>query len=192
MMRTMRLITCRAWLLVGMLVVLVLVWALFHRQITHRLAVNLILQSKNPSEQFFEELAKQPDNPGEFLARSWATGRVPHRQLVAAFLKEKATTNSPWSERIEPLVLAGTADGDLSVRELALATMEARRDARLFECARSQLADIDPMVRLLGLDYLRRAAPQDGVPILMKLLDDADLRVVTGAEVALMHWSGED
>jgi thiol-disulfide isomerase/thioredoxin len=48
------------------------------------------------------------------------------------------------------------------------------------------------MVRLLGLNYLRKTEPQLAVPILIPLLDDRDLRVVAEAEVALMRWSGED
>ena len=128
MTRATRLVTRRTWLLVGLLLVLVLIWATFHRQITQKLAVSLILQSKSPSEEFFEGLAKQSGNPAKFLERSWATGRVPHRQLVAAFLKDKAITKLSWFERVEPLVQAGTSDADMSVRELALAIMQKSCD----------------------------------------------------------------
>jgi thiol-disulfide isomerase/thioredoxin len=89
-------------------------------------------------------------------------------------------------------VLAEATDGDASVRELALAALEASQSPRLFESASAQLDDLDPMVRMLGLDYLRKADPQRSVPVVMHLLDDADLRVVAGAEGALMRWSGED
>jgi thiol-disulfide isomerase/thioredoxin len=111
---------------------------------------------------------------------------------VAAFLKDKALTNPPWFARAERLVLAEATDGDASVRELALAALEASQSPRLFESASAQLDDLDPMVRMLGLDYLRKADPQRSVPVVMHLLDDADLRVCGWRRRALMHWSGED
>ena len=48
------------------------------------------------------------------------------------------------------------------------------------------------MVRLLGLDYLRKADPTNAVPVLIRLLDDSDPRVVAAAEVNLMRCTGED
>jgi len=90
------------------------------------------------------------------------------------------------------LLFAGAIDGDASVRELALATLQASHNPQLFEFAMVQLTDLDPMLRLLGLDYLRKNDSQRAVPAVMQLLDDPDLRVVTAAEVNLMRWSGED
>jgi hypothetical protein len=105
---------------------------------------------------------------------------------------DNATSNALWFARAEPLVLAGAVDGDASVRELSLAALEISRNPRLFEFAAAQLEDLDPLVRLLGLDYLRKVDPQHAVPVIIRLLDDPDLRVVAGAEIALMRWSGED
>jgi thiol-disulfide isomerase/thioredoxin len=59
-------------------------------------------------------------------------------------------------------------------------------------CARAQLQDPDPLVRQLGLDYVRQTNAQQGVPVAIGLLDDPDLRVVASAEVALMRWTGQD
>jgi thiol-disulfide isomerase/thioredoxin len=182
----------RTGFLGGILLVLILVWAFFHRQINRPLVVHLLLNSDSPREEFFGETVRESSDPVDFLNRCWATGKVAHRQLVAALLKDMAQTNPPWFARAEPLVLAGTTDGDASVRELALAALEASRSPRLFESASAQVADLDPMVRLLGLDYLRKADPQRAVPVVMQLLDDTDPRVVAGAEGALMRWSGED
>jgi peroxiredoxin len=78
------------------------------------------------------------------------------------------------------------------VRELALATLEAERNPQLFDAARTQLTDADPMVRLTGLNYLRKIDAQRGVPIFISLLDDSDLRIVAAAELALSRWTGED
>ncbi len=184
--------TPRAWVLGGLLVLVGLTAALFHRQIRRAIAVQLALRSSNPSEALFDRLASQSAQPAHFLERCWGTGRVAQRRLVAEFLKESAQTKPPWFREAEPLVLAGARDADTSVRELALATLEARHDTRLFECAREQLSDVDPLVRLMGLDYLRRCNARQGVPVVIPLLDDPDLRVVTSAEAALTRWSGLD
>jgi thiol-disulfide isomerase/thioredoxin len=182
----------RTAFLLGVLVLLLPLWAFFHAQIDARLSLYFLLNSKGPREEAFSELVARYGDPLEVLNRSWATGKVTHRALVATFLRANVATNPPWSNRAEPLLLAGSADGDLSVRELSLAALEAQRSPRLFERARAQLNDVDPAVRMLGLNYLRKADPQRAVPVVMQLLDDLDLQVVASAEVGLMRWSGED
>jgi peroxiredoxin len=51
---------------------------------------------------------------------------------------------------------------------------------------------VDPILRLLGLDYMKNVQPQQGLPAVIRLLDDPDRRVLAVAEVVLMRWSGED
>jgi thiol-disulfide isomerase/thioredoxin len=184
--------TARTWALAAILGLLLVSWLLFHHQINHALAVQLFLHSNSPSEELFAELAAQSKDPADFLQRSWATGKIPHRQFVAAFLKNQAEANSPKLSRIEPLVLACAIDADTSVRELGLASLGAAHNPHMFEAARVQLDDPDPSVRLLGLEYLRRCDPKLAVPALVRLLDDPDLEIVTGAEVGLRRCSGED
>jgi thiol-disulfide isomerase/thioredoxin len=154
--------------------------------------VHLLLASNGPREETFDKLTGEFADPVGFLNDCWATGKITHRQLVAGFLKSCAATNPPWFAGAEPLVLAGANDADMSVRELALATLEISRNPRLFECAREQLNDPDPLVRRLGLEYLRKADPKKTLPIIVPLLDDPDLQLAAAAEVALMRWSGED
>jgi thiol-disulfide isomerase/thioredoxin len=182
----------RTWTLAGILVVLIVSWVFFHREINHGLALHLFLSSKSPREELFQELATQSHDPAKFLESCWATGKIPHREFVAAYLKEQAVGNSPLVSRIEPLVMACAIDGDASVRELGLAALDAAHNSRMFEVARAQLDDLDPLVRDLGLDYLRKCDPKRAVPILVRLLDDPDLGIVTRAEVSLRHLSGED
>ena len=184
--------TTRTWVLASVLLLALATWFALHQQINRFLAINLLLRSESPHEEVFEELAAQLADPTEFLERCRATGKVPHRQLVAAFLSRKATENPGWFAGAQELVLEGAADPDMSVRELALAALQSRADPRLFDCARAQLTDLDPLVRQLGLDYLRRLDARRTVPIIMELLDDLDLRVAASAEVALMNWTGQD
>jgi thiol-disulfide isomerase/thioredoxin len=117
---------------------------------------------------------------------------VPHRQLVVSFLRNQSTRKPSWFGRIHPLLWEAATDPDMSVRESALATLQSAADPSLFEVACAQLSDPDPLARQLGLDYLRRLEAQQAFPTVIKLLDDPDLRVVASAEVALMHWTGQD
>lgn len=182
----------RTVLLFAMLPALLVLSVLFHRQITYPLAVRMLLNSATPREEAFFDLAKQAEDPVSLLNRCWATGKIPHRELVASFLNANVQANPDWFARAEPLVLSATADADESVRELGLAILAAQRNPRLFECARAQLTDVDPLLRLLGLQYLRKTEPKRAVPVLIGLLDDPDLRVVAEAEVTLARWSGQD
>jgi thiol-disulfide isomerase/thioredoxin len=180
------------YVLGAVLVVLALTWVVFHRQVNRSLGVTLLLRSASPREELFEQLASELADPTPLLERCWATAKVPQRELVVSFLKKQATANPKWFTNAQRLVVAGTADPDMSVRELALATLQSRADLKLFPCARAQLQDPDPLVRQLGLDYLRQGNAEQGVPVVIGLLNDPDLRVVTRAEVALMHWTGQD
>jgi thiol-disulfide isomerase/thioredoxin len=167
-------------------------WILFHRQVQQTLGVALLLRSQSPSDEAFEQIPAGLADPVPVLERLWDTGKVPHREMVISFLRDHATTNANWFTNAQKLLWAGTSDPDMSVRELALATLQLRGDARLFDCAVAQLQDPDPLVRLLGLEYLRKFDAHRALPIVIGLLDDPDLRVVATSEVALMRWTGQD
>ena len=184
--------TCRTYVLGSVLVLLGCAWLLFHRQVQQTLDMALLLRSEDPSDEAFEQVSAGLSDPVPLLQRLWDTGKVPHRQMVISFLRAQATTNASWFTHAQSLVLAGASDPDMSVRELALATLQLRGDPSLFDCAAAQLRDPDPLVRLLGLEYLRKFKPERALPMLIGLLDDSELRVVTTAEVTLMRWTGQD
>lgn len=179
-------------MLLGLLVALVLTWAGFNHQIQRSLAAHTLLNSKSPREELLDQAAKDSDDPARFLERCWATGKITHREFVAGFLKNHAGANSTWLDQAEQLMLACTIDADSSVRELGLAALEAQHSPALFRAAEAQLDDVDPLIRLLGLDYLRKSDSTNAVPLLIRLLDDTDPRVVAAAEVDLMRCTGED
>jgi thiol-disulfide isomerase/thioredoxin len=185
-------VTRRTGVLAVALLASMLVWILFNHSLYRPYAAHLLLRSENPSGELFDEMVGQADDPVNLLQRCWDTGKITHRQLVATFLKNHAAANLPWFKRAEPLVAACTTDADFSVRELGLAAEEACHSRRLFESAQAQLHDPDPLARLLGVDYLRKADLKRSVPLLIHLLDDPDLRVVAAAELDLMRLSGED
>ncbi|MGH7969982.1 MAG: HEAT repeat domain-containing protein, partial [Limisphaerales bacterium] len=180
------------WVLVGALSALLLTWGLFHQSIDRALSTRLLLHSAAPREEFFRETVRESGDPANLLRQCWATGRIVQRVLVAQFLSESVASNLSLVNALQDLVFAGAADVDVSVRELALATLDALKSPRLLECCRAQLDDADPMVRLLGLQYLRKSNAREAVPLAVRLLDDGDPRVAAEAEVALMRWSGQD
>jgi len=182
----------RLWGLAAILVVLAASWVLWHKPIERAVTSALLLRAESPSQDSLFDLANELTDPTEFLQQCWDTGRVVHRQEVAAYLKEKAVSRAPWLANVQRLIVEATADADMSVRELAFGTMEILDDPHLIDCARQQLADPDPLVRNLGLEYLRKADPKQGVPLVIPLLDDPDPRVVARAEVALKRWTNQD
>lgn len=182
----------RKWTLVAVLLVAILSWIFFHTRIDSALSLRLFLNSNNPPEEVFEDLAGQSGDPIDFLQRSWATGRVVHRQFVAQFLKDNASKNLPWFSRAEPLLLACAIDADASVRELGLGAMDNSHHPKLFDAAKFQLDDLDPLVRQIGLGYLRKSDPKKALPLVIRMLDDPDLRIVAEAEVGLSRWTGQD
>jgi thiol-disulfide isomerase/thioredoxin len=182
----------RSGLLVGLLAVLLVVWGLFHDQIDYALGVRFLLSAPSPREEVFNGLVDRSTHPDQMLRRCWNTDKVVHRQWVVNYLSENAASNAPWLDRLDDILVAGTTDPDMSVRELALATLDARRRPQLFECAQFQLKDLDPLLRLLGLEYLKKTDPRRAIPVIVPLLDDPDLRIQAEAELCLMRWSGED
>jgi thiol-disulfide isomerase/thioredoxin len=182
----------RKWTLVGLLFLALLSWLLFHTRINHELSLHFFLNSENPREELFEELVTRSENPLDFLQRAWRTGKVVHRQFVANYLKESASRKPTWFAHAESLLISCVTDADASVRELGLAAMEACHNPHLIEAAQFQLNDLDPLVRQLGLGYLRKSDSHKALPMLIRLLDDPDLRIVTEAEVGLTRSTGED
>src|SRR5262245_9031186 len=140
------------YVLGAVLLLLVITWVFFHRQLNQSLSVAFLLRSQSPREEVFEQLASGFSDPTALLERCWSTAKVPQRQLVVSFLRNQATANPKWFTNAQQLVLAGTIDPDMSVRELALATLQSRADPNLFQCVCAQLLDPDPLVRQLGLD----------------------------------------
>jgi thiol-disulfide isomerase/thioredoxin len=182
----------RAKALLGLLVVLIVVAVVWGRTIQREIFARAVLNSETPSESAVEELIASYHDPIPFLTRLWKTGKVAHRQLAMEALKQRPAGPGRLDPRIETLLVEGAADSDASVRELALSTLSEKHSPLLAAAARAQLANPDPQIRLLGVQYLGRLEPARQLPILIPLLDDPDLRVVTAVESALRRWTGID
>ena len=180
------------FVLTAMMLVLASTWLFFHRQIQHSLIRHVVLSSNDPNRESFADAANNATAPLEFLQRCWATGKVAQRELVASFLKDNVSARASWIGHAERLLFACSLDADASVRELGLAALDEMHSPLLCEAAAAQLRDLDPLVRRVGVDYLRKCDPKLAVPLLVGALDDPDLRNVAAAENALMRFSGQD
>src|SRR5439155_14205017 len=135
--------------LVGLLVLVGIAAPLFRKPVQRAFLLHSILRVDAPSESAFQELADGAREPFEFLQRVWNTLRIPQRVLVAAYLKDRASTNPELYQQAKSLLIAATQDVDFSVRELALAALAQQKHPALASLAASLLRDADPETRLL-------------------------------------------
>src|SRR5947207_5057827 len=110
------------WLLV-LLVGVGLAGTLFRKPIQNAILLRSLLMGDSPSETAFQALAEGAKDPFVLLQSFWETQKIPHRALVAAYLKENAIVRPELYQRAEALLVSATLDVDASVRELALATL---------------------------------------------------------------------
>jgi len=179
------------WLLV--LLVVVAAGAIFFRKpVQDAVLLRSLLMSDAASEMAFLELADGAKDRFALLQRVWNTHKIPHRALVATYLKDNAGAFPDLYRRAESLLFSATKDVDASVRELAMATLAQQKHAALARLAAALLRDSDPQMRLLGVQYLRKQDAAIALPLVFNLLDDHDPRVVTTADAALRNWTKQD
>src|SRR5881409_3554434 len=178
--------------LVGLLVIAGVASLCFRQPIQRGLVLHSILRADSPSDTAFQELADGAHDSFAVLRRIWDTQKIPHRVLVAAYLKENAGARPELYRQAASLLVSAALDVDGSVRELALATLAQQKHPDLPRLAAALLRDADPQMRLLGLQYLRKQDPSAALGAVFNLLDDPDLRLVTTADSALRNWTKQD
>ncbi|MEO8428006.1 MAG: redoxin domain-containing protein [Verrucomicrobiota bacterium] len=178
--------------LVALLVLTGLVCFGFKKPIQREFMTWLITRAGAPSETALRDLLDQTRDPVALLEKLWNTGKIVHRQFVSGYLKDQSSAKFQLDDRTRSLLMAGTRDADLSVRELAFGALTSHKFPGTTSLAGEQLRDPDPQVRLLGLQYLQKAGPQKVLRVVFALLDDPDLSVVTSADAALRKWTGQD
>ena len=165
---------------------------LVHRPLERWVMLRAVLGNDAPTADAVEAVVANASDPGRVIGQLWDTGRVVHRELAVRQLARFSRLGEDLPTGLERVLTAAAGDADLSVRETAFGLMIARRDPRLVELATHQLADVDPEVRLLALDGLRRAPFGEGMPAILPRLADSDPRVVARAVKLAEGWSGED
>src|SRR6266542_272452 len=133
--------------LVSLLVITGLAFLFFRQPIQRALVLPSLLRADSPSETAFQELADGAQDSFALLRKVWDTEKIPHRALVATYLKENAGARRELYRQAEPLLLAAALDVDESVRELALAALAQQKHPELPRLAAALLRDADPQMR---------------------------------------------
>ena len=164
--------------------------------VVHRPVHNWILRRALQNEEaplpelIRESLETAPDQPKAILA-AWATGRIQHRTVAISAAGHYLRTRS-LDSRLLALVHEGSADPDIGVREVAMSALADVEPQGLFRAVVVQSGDPDPEVQLLGLQYLRRVSPANGITLAVRMLAQPDRRVAVSALILLTHWGGWD
>ncbi len=179
-------------LFLGMGLIAVLGAWLFGDSLRNRIAQRAALANPAPPPDLVEEIIESsPDRPAAILA-AWNTGKIVHRQAAVRAIPRAITREQPLPSKLETIVLTGALDVDMNVRETALGILWDRNHSALPSLAAAQLQNPDPQVRLLGLNYLKRAKANIGVPTIVPLLDGDDPLIIATALKLLENWSGEN
>lgn len=149
------------------------------------------LANSAPTPALVTEMIRGATEPRTALFAAWNEGGVVHRQVAIRRFTDVFSDDQPLSVEAERMLYSATLDADFNVRETAMSILAQRGDALLEPLAAAQLMDIDPEIRRLGLNYLRDAPAEIGVPHAIRQLEDPDLSVVNLSLKLLERWSGE-
>lgn len=131
-------------------------------------------------------------SPQATLVAAWESGRVVSRQVAVRLLREVVAPATELPPELERIALGGALDADVAVRQAALGSLQHFHHPAHAALAAAQLRDLDPEVRILGLNHLRTLAPDIGVPAVVPLFDDPDPLVMVMGLKLLEQWVGED
>jgi len=151
-----------------------------------------LLANDSPSIDALRNYLQSAQDSDQAILAAWNTGKIVHRQAAIRVLAGRSPKGPPLPAELEAILLAGALDPDLNVREAALGSLRYRRHPLATALAGTQLQDVDPHVRLLGLHHLKTVPPGEGLPLVAPLAQDPDLRVAGTAIKLLEHWSDED
>ncbi len=177
--------------LVGTGVFLVIVVWFFRAPLRDQIRESATLANDAPTPEVVSEMIEQATDRRAALLRAWNSGKIVQREVAIDSLPRLFPRGQPLPQDIESTLLAATLDPDVNVRETALGILDERQHPALSALAAEQLKDPDQQVRLLGLNYLKAAAPSVGVPLVAALLDDPDIAVLGMSLKLLENWSGQ-
>lgn len=165
---------------------------LFWRPLQRQCLTYVLLRSDAPSTEVLSELVAKTGDPVLLLKRLWQTQRIPHRRFVLSYLGRTLNETPIVFRAMEAIMLNALSDADIEARELAFAALARAKHPELRGLALEQLKDVDPAVRVLGLQTLRSVAISNDVPIAIGLLSDPEPRVVVAAALVLRQVTGHD
>lgn len=176
---------------IGMGMFLVIAVWFFRAPLRQQIRESATLANDAPTPEVVSEMIEQATDPRAALLTAWKSGKIVHREVAIDALRRLFSNDQPLPPAFESTLLAAALDPDMNVRETALGILHERRHPALSALAAEQLKDPDQQVRLLGLNYLKAAAPSVGIPVVVALLDDPDIAVLGMSLKLLEDWSGQ-
>jgi len=166
------------------------VW-LFRAPLRELIRNQATLANDAPNSEVVADMIEQATDPCTALLAAWNSGKIVHREVAIGAIRRVFPNDQPLPPEFESIVLAGALDPDMNVRETALGILHERKNPALAALAAEQLRDPDQQIRLLGLNYVKHAAPSVGVPFVAALLNDPDIAVLGLSVKLLENWSAE-
>ena len=170
---------------------LLILACLFRAPLLEQIRDRATLANDGPSPEVVSDMIEQASDPRGALLAAWNSGKVVHREMAIKEISRVVPQSQELPSDFENILLSGSFDPDMNVRESALGALQVRNDPALTALAAAQLNDADPSVRLLGVNHLRTAPANIGLPLASGMLDDPDLVVVGMSLKLLENWSGE-
>lgn len=178
------------WLCFGGLLVLGASW--LRPRLRQTIAVSAALAADSVDDlASAETVGGRPFSP-DLVERFWNTQRLPHRRVAFGALVSQATNTGEMHTLWTRLLPEAALDPDYEIRARALGGLESSGGASPLGPILSQLAEVDPELRRLGLQHLRRLGGLAQVPLVLPLVDDPDTSVALYADSVLRQWSGRD
>lgn len=162
------------------------------KPLRHELVMSLALRSDGPSDSILSGLVEEAPNRAQTLERMWRSGNLTARLFVMEYLMAHRPSEPALVTQMEAVVKEAARDADIAVRERALHVLAQEKRPECLALLRDQLQDADPAMRVLALRQLHHIGDSNDVPTAIRLLDDADPRVIVSAAVLLRRVTGLD
>lgn len=166
------------------------IW-LFRAPLQDKIRTSATLANDAPNSEAVAEMIEQASDPRAALLAAWNSGKIVHREVAIGAIRRVFPNDQSLPAEFESVVLTGALDPDMNVRETAFGILRERKHPALAALAVEQLIDPDQQVRLLGLNHLKSANAEVGVPFAAALLDDSDIAVLGMSVKLLENWSSE-
>ena len=120
-----------------------------------------ILQSHSPDPEMLHSLLKNSPDAGVAMARTWETGKLPHRWEVINYLNRNLGQRPELVPIVGDLVKEAANDPDLTLSMTALNLLRVIDHPDWRQAVSNALGDPDPDARENGVKVMERA----GIPI---------------------------